>query len=348
MDKKFWQEKLNNVPKKPGVYLFRDEAGEIIYVGKAESLKNRVSSYFQESKNMAPKTLAMRERARSLETIVVDSPTEALILECNLIKLHRPHYNIMLKDDKTYPYLKITTQEEFPRLLITRNYKNDGSRYFGPYTNSTAMKETVALLRSAFPLRNCGLNPGRTKGRTCLNYDIGNCSGPCVGKISKEDYKTLVDGVIAFLNGDAKEILTELEEKMLAYSAALDFENAALCRDNIQAINEVLAKQKITAANSLEDRDYIAIARDGDDAVAAMFFIRRGKLIAREHRFLSRCGEAPDAELYRRLLPDIYDGDRLIPPEICLGALPVDSDVLNALLRQRRGGALSFHVPQRG
>ncbi len=348
MDREFWQEKLKNVPPKPGVYLFRDAKGEIIYVGKAESLKNRVTSYFQDSKNMAPKTLAMRERARSLETIVVDSPTEALILECNLIKLHRPHYNIMLKDDKTYPYLKITLNEDYPRLLVTRNYKNDGSRYFGPYTNVTAMNETVTLLRSAFPLRNCGPKLGRTKGRACLNYHLGNCSAPCVGKISREEYAALVAKVIAFLNGDAKDILAELHQKMLAYSEALDFENAALCRDKINAINEVLAKQKITAANSLEDRDYIALARTGDDAVAAMFFVRGGKLIAREHKFISQCQDAADSEIYRRLLPEIYDGDRLIPPEICLSQLPAESQLIEELLRQKRGGAVHFHVPQRG
>lgn len=348
MDKAFWQEKLNNVPRKPGVYLFRDENGEIIYVGKAESLRNRVSSYFQESKNMAPKTLAMRERARSLETIVVDSPTEALILECNLIKLHRPHYNIMLKDDKTYPYLKITLQEEYPRLLVTRNYKNDGSRYFGPYTNVTAMNETVDLLRSAFPLRTCGSKLGRTKGRACLNYDLGNCTAPCVGKISQEEYGDLVDKVIAFLNGDAKEIIEELQAKMIACSENLDFETAALYRDKINGINQVLSKQKITAANSVDDRDYIALARHDDDAVATMFFIRKGKLIAREHKFISGCGQSRDSEIYRRLIPEIYNVDRIIPPEICLSTEPGDAQVIEELLRERRGGAVNFHVPQRG
>ncbi|MGN0963428.1 MAG: GIY-YIG nuclease family protein, partial [Clostridia bacterium] len=179
MDKSFWQEKLNHLPVHPGVYLFKDETGRVIYVGKAESLKSRVSSYFQDSRNMMPKTLAMRERARDLEYILVDSPAEALLLECNLIKLYRPKYNIMLKDDKTYPYLKLTLQEDYPRLLVTRRYQNDGSKYFGPFTNAKAMHETVAVLKKCFPLRTCGVKPGRSKRRTCLNYDLGNCPGPC-------------------------------------------------------------------------------------------------------------------------------------------------------------------------
>lgn len=210
MDKAFWQEKLKHLPTRPGVYLFRDGDGNIIYVGKAESLKNRVSSYFQDSKNMAPKTLAMREKARDLEYILVDSPAEALLLECNLIKLHRPHYNILLKDDKTYPYLKLTLNEEYPRLLVTRYYKNDGSKYFGPYTNVTAMNEAVDVIRRVFPLRNCGIKPGRTKGRACLNYDLGNCSAPCVGKIRPEDYGKLVKGVEDFLNGDGDDVKRNL------------------------------------------------------------------------------------------------------------------------------------------
>ncbi len=348
MDKKFWQEKLNNVPAQPGVYLFRDEKGEIIYVGKAESLKNRVSSYFQDSKNMAPKTLAMREKARSLETIVLDSPVEALILECNLIKIHRPHYNIMLKDDKTYPYLKLTLKEEYPRLLVTRNYKNDGSRYFGPYTNVTAMNETLAILGSTFPLRKCGAKMGRTKGRTCLDYDLGNCLGPCMNKVSKEDYDVLVAKVSAFLQGDAKAIIKELQKKMENYAQELNFEKAALCRDKINAVNAVLAKQKITAANSADNRDFIALARQGDEAAAVIFSVRGGKLIGREHKFLSQCGDASEGEIYRRLLPEIYEGDRLIPPEICLTSLPAEAELLTEVLQEKRGGALHFHIPQRG
>lgn len=347
MDKGFWQEKLKTLPTKPGVYLFRDEGGTIIYVGKAESLKNRVSSYFQESKNMAPKTLAMREKARSVETIVVDSPAEALLLECNLIKVHRPHYNVMLKDDKTYPYLKITN-EEYPRLLVTRNYKNDGGHYFGPYTNVGAMNDTLALLRATFPLRNCGKKPGRTKGRACLNYDLGNCTAPCVGKISQEDYQAIVKNAESFLNGNGDGFLKELKEKMEAASEALDFETAALCRDKINAINAVLAKQKISIANSEEDRDFIALYREGDEAVATMFFVRQGKLVGREHSFLTQCGLFENAAIYRQLLPQFYEGDRLIPPEICLSDLPEEAQVVEEILREKRGGAVHFHIPQRG
>ncbi|MEG1496488.1 MAG: excinuclease ABC subunit UvrC [Clostridiales bacterium] len=348
MDKIFWQEKLKSVPQKPGVYIFRDENQGIIYVGKAESLKNRVTSYFQESKNIAPKTLAMREKARSLEYILVDSPAEALLLECNLIKLYRPHYNIMLKDDKTYPYLKLTTKETFPRLLVVRNYKNDGSIYFGPYTNVGAMNNTVALIRSTFPLRNCGNKMGRTKGRTCLNYDLGNCSGPCVGKISPEDYAKNVKHIEEFLNGDADVILKELTAKMENYAEVLDFENAAIYRDKINAVREVLVKQKISIANSQDNRDFISLYQDGNNGVAAVFFVRQGKLIGREHLFLTGCAQATPEEIYRNLLPEFYSGDRMVPPEICLEAIPDEGDLVAEILRKKRKGAVHFHVPQRG
>ncbi len=348
MDKGFWQEKLKNLPTRPGVYLFRDGDGNVIYVGKAKSLKNRVSSYFQDSKAMAPKTLAMREKARNLEYILVDSPAEALLLECNLIKLHRPHYNILLKDDKTYPYLKLTLNEEYPRLLVTRYYKNDGGRYFGPYTNVTAMNETVDIIRRVFPLRNCGLKPGRTKGRACLNYDLGNCSAPCVGKISREDYQNLVKGVEDFLQGDGDAIKKDLAKKMEDCAEALDFETAALYRDKINAVNAVLAKQKISIANSDDDRDLIAIYRDGDDAVITAFFVRQGKLLGREHRYVSHCGESAFSEIYTTFLADFYGGDRIIPPEICVSTLPGDNETLGQVLRERRGGKVRFFVPQRG
>ena len=348
MDKAFWQEKLKHLPTRPGVYLFRDGDGNIIYVGKAESLKNRVSSYFQDSKNMAPKTLAMREKARDLEYILVDSPAEALLLECNLIKLHRPHYNILLKDDKTYPYLKLTLNEEYPRLLVTRYYKNDGSKYFGPYTNVTAMNEAVDVIRRVFPLRNCGIKPGRTKGRACLNYDLGNCSAPCVGKIRPEDYGKLVKGVEDFLNGDGDDVKKELTRTMEQCAEKLDYETAALYRDKINAVNAVLAKQKISIANSHDDRDLVAVHRDGDDAVITAFFVRQGKLLGREHCYVTRCGGSNLGEIYTAFLTDFYGGDRVIPPEICLGELPEDSEALSQVLQERRGGRVKFFVPQRG
>lgn len=348
MDKGFWQEKLNHLPSHPGVYLFKDETGRVIYVGKAESLKNRVSSYFQESKNMAPKTLAMRERARELETILVDSPAEALLLECNLIKRYRPKYNIMLKDDKTYPYLKLTLGEEYPRLLVTRQYKNDGSRYFGPYTNVTAMNETVALLRECLPLRTCGSKPGRLKNRTCLNYDLGTCPGPCMAKISKGDYLATVKAVERFLSGDGAVIRAMLKQKMEAYAEDLAFEQAARCRDQLAAVDAVLTKQKIADANALENRDLIALYRRGEEAVATVFFVRGGKLLGREHRFIEGCGDQGAKEILRAFLPEFYSGDRLIPLNIYVRELPEETALLEEVLSERRGGPVHFLVPQRG
>lgn len=348
MDKSFWQEKLKNLPNHPGVYLFKDEEGRIIYVGKAESLKSRVSSYFLDSKNMMPKTLAMREKARGLETILVDSPVEALLLECNLIKRYRPKYNIMLKDDKTYPYLKLTLGEEYPRLIVTRQYKNDGSKYFGPFTNVGAMNDTVAVLKECFPLRNCGVKLGRSKNRVCLNYDLGNCPGPCMGKITQGDYLATVKAVDRFLSGDGGEIRRMLKAKMEYYAEALQFEKAAKCRDQLEAVDAVLAKQKISDANARDNRDIIAVARDGESAVVTVFFVRNGRMIGREHRFIEGSGGQSDGEILRLFLPEFYGGDRMIPLHLYVRALPAETSVLTEILSSRRGGPVHFVIPQKG
>lgn len=348
MDKGFWQEKIKHLPARPGVYLFKDGSGEIIYVGKAESLRNRVSSYFREGASVAPKVLAMRSRARSLDYILVDSPAEALLLECNLIKLHRPHYNVMLKDDKTYPYLKITLQEEFPRLLVTRNLKDDGGLYFGPYTNVTAMNETLSILRHVFPLRNCGAKPGRFRNRACLNFHLGQCPAPCVGKVMKEEYRKAVDGVISFLHGNGETVKGQLQERMHSAAEALDYETAALYRDRISGVDQVLSKQKITAAQSREDRDFIAIVREGEDAVAVSFFIRQGRLLGREHTFLANAEGQTLQALYGLFIPSFYQGDRLVPPEIVVMDRPDGEAVLLQVLREKRGGKVAFTIPSRG
>lgn len=349
MDKSFWQEKLNHLPVHPGVYLFKDGNGTIIYVGKAESLKSRVTSYFQDSRNMAPKTLAMRERAANLEYILVDSPAEALLLECNLIKLYRPRYNIMLKDDKTYPYLKLTLQEEYPRLLVTRQYKNDGSKYFGPFTNAKAMHETVAVLKKCFPLRTCGTKPGRSKTRTCLNYDLGNCPGPCMGNISKEEYRNTVREIDRFLSGDGAEVRRLLKEKMDAAAENLAFEQAARYRDQLAAVDAVLSKQKISDMNATgENRDLIAVSVSGDEAVVTVFCVRNGRLLGREHRIVEGCGEQSEADILRAFLPEFYSGDRMIPLHIYVRELPEETALLEEILSERRGGPVHFLIPQRG
>ncbi len=348
MEKEFWTEKLNHLPIHPGVYLFKDESGEIIYVGKAESLKSRVSSYFQDSRNLSPKTVAMRDRARDLEYILVDSPAEALLLECNLIKRFRPRYNIMLKDDKTYPYLKLTLKEEYPRLLVTRRYKNDGSKYFGPFTNVTAMNDTLAVIKTCLPLRTCGVKPGRMKNRACLNFDLGNCPGPCVGKISKEDYRTIVRKIDDLLSGDSSEIRLLLTEKMERAAENLAFEEASRYRDQLAAIDTVLARQKISSANSRENRDILAVGRDGDEAMITVFCIRDGRLLGREHRAVTGCGEQSDGEILRAFLPEFYSGDRLIPLKIYCRELPEEAPLLEEILGERRGGPVHFFIPQRG
>lgn len=348
MDRSFWQEKLNHLPAHPGVYLFKDGDGCIIYVGKAESLKNRVSSYFQDSRNHAPKTLAMRERARDLEYILVDSPAEALLLECNLIKLYRPKYNIMLKDDKTYPYLKLTLKEDYPRLLMTRQYQNDGSKYYGPFTNVGAMNATLEVLKKCFPLRTCGVKPGRSGGRTCLNYDLGNCPGPCMGKISKEEYNATVKAIDRFLSGDGGEIRRMLKEKMEAAAENLAFEQAARYRDSLNAVDAVLSKQKISELNTTENRDLIAVSCSGDEAVVTVFCVRGGRLLGREHRFVEGCGEQSVGEIFRVFLPEFYSGDRMIPLHIYVAELPTEEELLAEVLAERRGGPVHFLVPQRG
>ncbi len=348
MDKAFWQEKLKNLPAHPGVYLFKDEAGRVIYVGKAENLKSRVSSYFLDSKNMAPKTLAMREKARDLETILVDSAAEALLLECNLIKRYRPRYNIMLKDDKTYPYLKLTLGEAYPRLIVTRQYKNDKGKYFGPFTNVGAMNDTVALLKQFFPLRGCGTKMGRSKDRVCLNYDLGNCPGPCMGKISQKNYGETVKAIDGFLSGDSGEIRRLLKAKMEDHAKELQFEKAAACRDQLKAVDTVLAKQKISAANVRDDRDIIAVAREGEEAAVTVFFIRNGRLIGREHRFITGCGDQDDGEILRLFLPEFYGGDRRIPRQLYVPVLPAETEVVTEILSSRRDGPVHFLVPQKG
>ena len=343
------QEELKKLPAKPGVYIMHDEKDAIIYVGKAISLKNRVRQYFQSSRNKGPKIEQMVTRIRRFEYIVTDSELEALVLECNLIKEHRPKYNTMLKDDKTYPYIKVTVGEEFPRILFSRTMKKDKSRYFGPYTSAGAVKDTIELMNKLFRLRVCNRNLPRDIGleRPCLNYHIKQCDAPCQGYISREAYREQVDQALEFLNGNYKPILQMLEKQMMEASEALDFERAIELRDLLNSVKQVAQKQKITASDG-EDKDVIAVSTDRKEAVVQVFFVRNGRLIGREHFYLQVAPHDNRSTIINSFLKQFYSGTPFIPKEIMLQEEIEDLEVLEQWLSTKRNGKVYIRVPQRG
>ena len=343
------QEELKKLPAKPGVYIMHDEKDAIIYVGKAISLKNRVRQYFQSSRNKGPKIEQMVTRIRRFEYIVTDSELEALVLECNLIKEHRPKYNTMLKDDKTYPYIKVTVGEEFPRILFSRTMKKDKSRYFGPYTSAGAVKDTIELMNKLFRLRVCNRNLPRDIGleRPCLNYHIKQCDAPCQGYISREAYREQVDQALEFLNGNYKPILQMLEKQMMEASEALDFERAIELRDLLNSVKQVAQKQKITASDG-EDKDVIAVSTDRKEAVVQVFFVRNGRLIGREHFYLQVAPHDNRSTIINSFLKQFYSGTPFIPKEIMLQEEIEDREVLEQWLSTKRNGKVHICVPQRG
>ena len=343
------QEELKKLPAKPGVYIMHDEKDAIIYVGKAISLKNRVRQYFQSSRNKGPKIEQMVTRIRRFEYIVTDSELEALVLECNLIKEHRPKYNTMLKDDKTYPYIKVTVGEDFPRILFSRTMKKDKSRYFGPYTSAGAVKDTIELMNKLFHLRVCNRNLPRDTGleRPCLNYHIKQCDAPCQGYISKEDYRAQVDQALEFLNGNYKPILQMLEKQMMEASEALDFERAIELRDLLTSVKQVAQKQKITASDG-EDKDVIAVFTDRKEAVVQVFFVRDGRLIGREHFYLQVAPHDNRSTIINSFLKQFYSGTPFIPKEIMLQEETEDREVLEQWLSAKRNGKVRIRVPQKG
>ena len=343
------QEELKKLPAKPGVYIMHDEKDAIIYVGKAISLKNRVRQYFQSSRNKGPKIEQMVTRICRFEYIVTDSELEALVLECNLIKEHRPKYNTMLKDDKTYPYIKVTVGEEFPRILFSRTMKKDKSRYFGPYTSTGAVKDTIELMNKLFHLRICNRNLPRDIGleRPCLNYHIKQCDAPCQGYISKEAYRQQVEQALEFLNGNYKPILQMLESQMLEASEALDFEHAIELRDLLNSVKQVAQKQKITASDG-EDKDVIAVSTDRREAVVQVFFVRDGRLIGREHFYLQVAPHDNRSTIINSFLKQFYSGTPFIPKEIMLQEEIEDREVLEQWLSAKRSGKVAIRVPQRG
>ena len=343
------QEELKKLPAKPGVYIMHDEKDAIIYVGKAISLKNRVRQYFQSSRNKGPKIEQMVTRIRRFEYIVTDSELEALVLECNLIKEHRPKYNTMLKDDKTYPYIKVTVGEEFPRILFSRTMKKDKSRYFGPYTSAGAVKDTIELMNKLFRLRVCNRNLPRDIGleRPCLNYHINQCDAPCQGYISRKAYREQVDQALEFLNGNYKPILQMLEKQMMEASEALDFERAIELRDLLNSVKQVAQKQKITASDG-EDKDVIAVSTDRKEAVVQVFFVRDGRLIGREHFYLQVAPHDNRSTIINSFLKQFYSGTPFIPKEIMLQEEIEDREVLEQWLSTKRNGKVHICVPQRG
>ncbi|NJD04262.1 MAG: excinuclease ABC subunit UvrC [Ruminiclostridium sp.] len=343
------QEELKKMPDKPGVYIMKDENGSIIYVGKAVILKNRVRQYFQASAVHPPKVQAMVARIKEFEYIVTDSELEALILECNLIKNHRPKFNILLKDDKNYPYIKISMNEAYPKILMTRRVENDGAKYFGPYSNVYVVKETIGLLRKIFPIKTCKRILPRDLGkyRPCLNYDIYQCLGPCSGKVDKEEYRALMKDVCLFLDGKHENIAKKFEEQMLAASENLDYEKAAALRNKLNSLKQISEKQKVLSTAML-DQDVIGLARDATDTCIQVFFIRSGKLIGREHFIFEGVGESETEELLSAFIMQFYDSAAYIPGEIIVQEQAGELEVLESWLSMKRQGKARITVPKKG
>ena len=339
---------LKNLPSKPGVYLMKNSLGEVIYVGKAKILKNRVKSYFQNSKNHSEKVRVMVKHIAEFEYIVTDSEMEALILECNLIKKYSPRYNILLKDDKFYPFIKITVNDDFPRVFVTRNYSKDGSKYFGPYTNGTAVYETINLINKIFPLRTCKLliKEGGETVRPCLNYHIKKCFGPCGGYINKEEYGKMIKDVIDILSGKDTTVLKVLQSEMEEASMNLEFEKAADLRDKILAIEAIVEKQKIF--KTMEgDEDFINIYRDEKDSCVQVFFSRDGKILGREHFIFENTAEDSIEEILEEFITSFYGGTAKVPRTIYVPALS-NVELVEEYLTIKRGAKVWIKVPQKG
>ena len=343
------QEELKKLPAKPGVYLMHNAQDEIIYVGKARILKNRVRQYFQSGYKRSIKIEHMVSHIAYFEYIITDSELEALVLECNLIKEHRPHYNTMLNDDKSYPYIKVTVQEDYPRILFCRNVKRDKSKYFGPYTSAGAVKETIELMHKVYKIRNCNRLLPRDIGkeRPCLYHQINQCDAPCQGLVSKEEYKKNVEQALRFLNGDDKKIIQDLEEKMQAAAAELEFEQAAEYRDLIDSVKRIGEKQKINHTDG-DDRDIIALAKAGDEAVISIFFIRNGKLLGRDHFHMTGIGDSEKKEILMDFVKQFYVGTPFIPKEILTQEEIPDKEILEKWLSDKRGAKVVFQTPKRG
>ncbi len=358
------QSVLNSLPHKPGIYLMKDAQGNILYVGKAISLYNRVRSYFQESTDLSPKNRSMVAKVDDIEFLVVKNEVEALVLESNYIKQYRPRYNVLMRDDKSYPYIKVSLTEDFPRVYRVRSFQRDGNRYFGPYTNSGAVDATLDLLNKLFAFRTCRYDastwappvnkeppPGwkqKLLPRPCTQYYIHRCIAPCVAYASREEYDTVIKQVILFLEGKHDEVVKSLQEKMHEAAENLNFEEAARIRDRIQAVERVLEKQRIISTEGQDDQDVIAFASSEDETCVMTFFFRNGKLIGREFFILQGTRDSSPGEVMTSFLQQFYESSPHIPPEIVIEAEPDDRAVILAWLREKRKGAVTITTPKRG
>jgi excinuclease ABC subunit C len=341
------QQKLDTLPAKPGCYLYMDSAGKIIYVGKAVSLRSRVRSYFHETVD-SPKTRELVKHIADLDFIVVGSELEALILEMNLIKKHRPKYNVRLKDDKRYPYIKVHYADPFPKVTVTRRMDNDGSRYFGPYTSVWAVHQTLDVLRKIFPYLTCDRVITGHDPRACLFYDIKLCIAPCIGASSKEEYRAMIDDLCRFLRGHTEPVVARLKEAMLKASEALQFEKAGVLRDQLVAIERVVEKQKVITAEQV-DSDVIAFARSNGEACVQVFFIRAGKLIGREYFVLEGTEDESGPQIVEQFVKQFYDEAAYVPPEVLLPDEIEEARIINEWLNTKRGGEkVTLTVPRRG
>jgi len=343
------KEELKKLPAKPGVYLMHDKSDAIIYVGKAISLKNRVRQYFQAGRRVSPKIERMISQIDHFEYIITDSEVEALVLENNLIKEHEPKYNTMLKDDKTYPYIKATVYEDFPRLIYSRQQKKDKCKYFGPFTNVTAARDTLEFAHKIYRIRTCRRVLPRDIGkeRPCLNYHIGKCSAPCQGYISKEEYNKNFNKALRLIEGDYKQVIEYLEEKMYEASEKMEYEQAAVCRDLIESVKKMSVKQKINDFGGM-DRDVVALARTNEEAVVQVFFIREGKLIGRDHFHLKGSYGEKENDMLQAFIKQFYAGTPFIPREVMVEYEVMESELIEKWLSEKRGGKVSIIVPKKG
>ncbi len=343
------EEELKKLPAKPGVYIMHDKNDTIIYIGKAVCLKNRVRQYFQNSRNLSPKIRQMVARIRYFEYIITDSEMEALVLESNLIKEHRPKYNTMLKDDKNYPYIKVTVHEAYPRVLFARERGRDKHKYFGPYTSAKSVKDTIELIRKIYFTRSCNRNLPRDIGkeRPCLYYHIKQCKAPCQGYISMEEYRESINQVIEFLNGNFSRITKQLEQKMNAAARNMEYETAAEYRDLLNSVKQISEKQKMTSGE-MEDRDIVASASAGDEAVVQVFYIRNGKLIGREHFYLTGVEHETKSSIMTSFVKQFYSGTPFIPRELILSEALEEQEIIEEWLSSKRGQKVYIKIPVKG